>query len=708
MSLTVATSGSGTVTSAPSRISCGSGATACIAKFALNKSVTLTAQPATGYVFSKWGGGCSGSTPSCTVVLKSNSTVSATFSPVSGSSGSLVVTASGSGAVTSAPAGISCGNGATACSAPYSATTNVTLSAQPASGYAFSQWGGACSGVQATCTVAMGTGAAVTATFAPVVAVSGAPSVLYTDVISGPTSGGEGNNGAYLSIFGKNFGSAGLGTTTKVYVGTAEVASYRSLGAAKNAGMQQITVQVGALGGAAQGTALPVKVSVGGVVSNTNVTFTPNPGRLLYVDNVAGNDATGVPGDITKPYRHVQTPALSVGGAWPVVRAGDTIVMRGHGNTNPWTDVGFDNYFMRFRDKSGSAPTGASGTGAIVVTGYPTEDVYIRGTLANGMSMGCISAINGQSYPGMGQWAVISNLRIDCEGYDGPISQEIFGHNWRIVNNDLSASTAPRTGASVPRMAGITGNGNNSFWYGNHIHDIQGSSQECHGIYIDGDGSYDIAYNNIHDIRDGNGFQVYVNGGNGTTVANNISLHHNLIHDVSKHGVNLADGTKSNVKVWDNLVYNVAYAAIRFNTTDLSGAKIFNNTFYNTNTAKNTAYGAITNDWAFPVGSLDLENNIFYVATGTPYNSGSNGVPNNAGTITHNLWFNGTGGTAMDTAPITSNPLFVTPGSDFHLQAGSPATGVGTVSAAVTSLVTNDYEQNARSASSMDLGALKK
>jgi hypothetical protein len=37
----------------------------------------------------------------------------------------------------------------------------------------------------------------------------------------------------------------------------------------------------------------------------------------------------------------------------------------------------------------------------------------------------CISAINGQSFPGMGQWAVISNLRMDCEGYDGPISQEI-------------------------------------------------------------------------------------------------------------------------------------------------------------------------------------------------------------------------------------------------------------------------------------------
>ena len=106
--------------------------------------------------------------------------------------------------------------------------------------------------------------------------------------------------------------------------------------------------------------------------------------------------------------------------------------------------------------------------------GYPGEDTYIRGTLANGMTGGCISAINGQSFAGMGQCVVVSNLRIDCEGCDGPISQEIFGHNWRVINNDLVASTAPRTGANIPRMAGITGNGNNSIWSGNQIHEIQG------------------------------------------------------------------------------------------------------------------------------------------------------------------------------------------------------------------------------------------
>jgi hypothetical protein len=533
-----------------------------------------------------------------------------------------------------------------------------------------------------------------------------APLVLYTDIVSGPNSGGENGKGIYLSIFGKNFGGSGLGSTVKVYINDAEVDNYRYLGPSKGrSDIQQITVQVGALGSPTPGVALPIKVVVGGVASNVDQTFTVNPGRILFVDNVAGNDAAASIGDIAKPFRHVQTPALYTGGAWPNVKPGDFIVMRGHGAASPWTDVGFESYFMRFRDKSGSAPTGVSGSGPIVVMGYPGEDVFIRGLRANGMVGGCISAINGQSYPGMGQWAVVTNLRMDCEGYDGPVSQEIFGHHWRVVNNDLAASTAPTSGSNVPRMAGITGNGTGSFWYGNHIHDIQGSFGECHGIYIDGDGSYDIAYNHIHDIRSGNGFQVYVNGGNGSDVANNISLHHNLIHDVSKHGVNLADNTQDNVQVWNNVVYNVAYAAVRFNTTLLHGAKIYNNTFYNTDLSGSPLYGALTNDWNLPAGGLDVQNNIFVVAAGMPYDGGSNGMPDSGVTIAHNLWFNGTD-TPPDTTPVLGDPRFANAaGGDFHLQAGSPAIGSG--AAGVLSLVTNDFDLTRARTSPVDLGALQ-
>jgi hypothetical protein len=533
--------------------------------------------------------------------------------------------------------------------------------------------------------------------------VMGAPLVLYTDLASGPNNGGEKNKGAYLSIFGRNFSSTGLGTLVKVYIGGVEVDNYRYLGPSMGrSDVQQITVQIGALGNPKRGQALPLKVVVNGVESNADQTFIVNPGRIYFVDNVNGNDSTGKPGDIARPYRYVQTAdGVNGAGVWPDVEAGDIIVMRGRGV--PWTDVGAENYFMRVVGKSGSKPTGAAGSGPIALMAYPTEDVFIRGTLAGRMADGCISAVNGENYPDAGKWATIAGLRLDCEGYDGPINTEIGGDFWRVVNNDLSASTAPTSGVAVPRMGGITGNGDGEFWVGNHIHDIQGSEEECHGIYIDGGGSYEIAYNVIERIRSGNGIQAFDNQGPRPTI-DNVNIHHNLIRDVSKHGLNIADGSGSGWVVYNNVLYNTARAGIRFNTTDLKGARIFNNTFYNTNQTANRLYGALTNDWALTAGAVNVQNNIFVVASRTPYTSGSVGLSADAGTFRNNLWFNGSGSVIVEKAPLIADPQFVAVGSNFHLRSGSPAIGTGSTS--VFPLVSNDFDlTKPRSGGSFDIGA---
>jgi endoglucanase len=75
VSLTVATSGNGTVTSNPSGISCG---TSCSASFTAGTAVTLTAEAASGYTFNGWSGGCSG-TASCSLNLATAVSVTATF-----------------------------------------------------------------------------------------------------------------------------------------------------------------------------------------------------------------------------------------------------------------------------------------------------------------------------------------------------------------------------------------------------------------------------------------------------------------------------------------------------------------------------------------------------------------------------------------------------------------------------------------------------
>ena len=68
----------------------------------------------------------------------------------------------GSGTVSSSPAGISCGR---SCSAAYAAGTVVTLSVKAASGSRFAGWTGACTGTSSTCTVTMSAARSVTAAF---------------------------------------------------------------------------------------------------------------------------------------------------------------------------------------------------------------------------------------------------------------------------------------------------------------------------------------------------------------------------------------------------------------------------------------------------------------------------------------------------------------------------------------------------------------
>src|SRR5207247_1582297 len=159
LTVTKAGSGGGTVTSSPAGIDCGA---ACSATFASGTSVTLTAMPASGSVFSGWSGaGCSG-TGTCVVTMSAAQAVTASFTQMY----TLIVTPAGRGSGTgmSSPEGINCG---TTCSASFVGGKQVTLTATPASGSAFTGWSGAgCSGT-GSCVVTMNAAQSVTATFLP-------------------------------------------------------------------------------------------------------------------------------------------------------------------------------------------------------------------------------------------------------------------------------------------------------------------------------------------------------------------------------------------------------------------------------------------------------------------------------------------------------------------------------------------------------------
>ena len=157
--LTVNKTGTGTVTSSPVGINCG---TACTASYASGTQVTLTAAPGTGFKFSSWSGGCTGTSTTCTTSMTAAKTVTANF--VASTSYALTVrkAGTGTGTVTSNPAGINCG---TACVASYASATAIRLTATPAAGSRFSSWSGGCTGTSTTCTTTMTAAKTVTANF---------------------------------------------------------------------------------------------------------------------------------------------------------------------------------------------------------------------------------------------------------------------------------------------------------------------------------------------------------------------------------------------------------------------------------------------------------------------------------------------------------------------------------------------------------------
>jgi uncharacterized repeat protein (TIGR02543 family) len=138
--LTVNTSGQGSVTRNPDQASYPAGST-----------VTLTATPAPGWSFSGWSGDASGSTNPLQVTMDGNKTITANFTQITYT---LTVNTSGQGSVTRNPS-----------QASYPAGSTVTLTATPASGWSFSGWSGDASGSTNPLQVTMDGNKTITANF---------------------------------------------------------------------------------------------------------------------------------------------------------------------------------------------------------------------------------------------------------------------------------------------------------------------------------------------------------------------------------------------------------------------------------------------------------------------------------------------------------------------------------------------------------------
>lgn len=121
--LTVTKEGaSGTVTSTPAGIDCG---TTCTVQLPRGTMVTLTAALDSGTSFDGWAGPCTGNTTTCSFLLDADTAVTASFG-VAMHTVSVVLAGNGTGKVTSSPGGISC---PTTCSMMVAEGAQITLTA---------------------------------------------------------------------------------------------------------------------------------------------------------------------------------------------------------------------------------------------------------------------------------------------------------------------------------------------------------------------------------------------------------------------------------------------------------------------------------------------------------------------------------------------------------------------------------------------------
>jgi subtilisin family serine protease len=205
LSVTLAGTGNGTVTSSPAGISCPG---TCSANFNNGMVVTLVATANSGSTFAGWSGACIG-TASCSVTVNAVQAVKATFNVVTYGL-SVTLAGPGSGKVTSSPSGINCPG---TCSANFSNGTVVTLTAAANSGSKLAGWSGSCIGT-GSCSVTMSAAQAVNAAFnlSPVVTLSPTSLSFGTVVI--------GNTSAVQTVTLKNTGAATLTITAIAVTGT--------------------------------------------------------------------------------------------------------------------------------------------------------------------------------------------------------------------------------------------------------------------------------------------------------------------------------------------------------------------------------------------------------------------------------------------------------------------------------------------------------
>jgi hypothetical protein len=496
------------------------------------------------------------------------------------------------------------------------------------------------------------------------------PHIFFSDLESGPNSGGENNAGLYVTIYGIHFG-ASRGDSA-VTIGPGKAAAYAVWTDDK------ITFQ---LGPAAATGDIRVTTSEG---TGNGVPFTVRPGQIHFVAT-SGRDSN--PGTFAKPWHTIHHAVEKLG-------AGDTAyVMDGVVDANPGSSDG--SVRITSSGKPGAPKALVAFPGATATIGSPgTDHCY---------STSCIEGLGTYKISMAYSWWVIAGMHLS--GNNGAMWITGFngGHssNWRLVGNDITCPFGDGAGACFE-----TSQTDYVKFYGNHVHDTGrvGASDMYHAVYFSSDSNHiDMGWNTIADVRGCRGVQFHSTalgpGGAADPTGHNqfdLHVHDNLIHDTQCDAVIFAtvDPSRGDVEAYNNVIYRAGkgpktpegggnfsciYAAGYTNNGPAGGGavRIYQNTMYDCGGMKQEgASNAVENGGHNTKLSIELSNNIIYQRPGQPYVTA---FTKGAISGRNNLFFGNGAPPAGFDASLNVDPQFADlEHHDFHLRPGSKARRAGT------------------------------
>jgi hypothetical protein len=505
------------------------------------------------------------------------------------------------------------------------------------------------------------------------IAQAAAPRIHFSDLESGPNTGGENNKGAYVTIYGVNFGST-RGSST-VTVGGGEVAGYPIWTDTK------IAFQLGAN---AKTGSIVVHNSAG---TSNGVPFTVRAGAIRFVA-VSGNNASS--GDFATPWKTIQY-------AVNTIAAGDIIyVMNGVRE-------------FKTGSSNGSVEIRRSGEPGkpMALLGYPGA-VAIIGSKGTSPCAGtdCINGLKTFNISVAYHHWVVANMHLEAQNAalvvtGAPVNGST---NWRIVGNDMTCPLGQGQTAclATSQVQGVK-------VYGNNVHDagLRGTStqQYYHGVYFGTDTNHvDMGWNRVTNVGGCRAVHVHSSqaygGGSGDPTGRDqydLSIHDNVILDAACDSIILAtvDPSKGKVEVFNNVIarggagprppagggnFSCVYVAGYTNggTPGRGVVEVYNNTTIDCGNIGSEG-NAFENGGNNPNLTMNMVNNLMFQTSGLYVDPGGITGSNNQ------MYGNGSASSVLFGTKMAGSPQFANPSADdYHIPPSSPSADAGKTIASLT------------------------